>query len=536
MTEIFDLAPGSSRFVIESMPPTPEPSGWHRTSTIDYEYIVSGKIDLAMGDGSVVTLEKGDVNVQLGGVHQWWNRYEEPCVLVIVMVGVEDEEPAAGCSTRRLRHDAAPGTHTPCRTRPARGMQRRKGEDEMTSVMAGGVPFGTQIRLVAEDDPEGVGIIFAAEDGADREVTWRELDERSTQIAHVFVEHGLRVGDHLAVCLRNSPEHLMVSFAGWKVGATVVPMRWDLPEWERGRVLATIRPKVTVDAGTPSSSTPASRRPPLCSTRWCPRGGGASAARGRPGRPRSSSGRRGAVLPRGRGEHRRGGLRRHCPRRNWSWCRRRCTTRTALRRPGTSWPASASCCSNGSMRHGSSTWSNEYKITGFIARHPDAPTPGPGARHRGGATSPPSTGSSRGPRRSPCGWAAAGASWSAPSTSSSATARPRGTAWPAVAATSGWPIWAPWVALRGDRGEDPRPDGDELPPGEVGGSTCAPPRPGASYIGETSRRWPRPTRVRHGGRHGLVGRGGLPVHGRPPRGHDRHRGGQRLPGRGRSRP
>jgi hypothetical protein len=31
--------------------------------------------------------------VQLGGVHQWWNRYEEPCVLVIVMVGVEDEEP-----------------------------------------------------------------------------------------------------------------------------------------------------------------------------------------------------------------------------------------------------------------------------------------------------------------------------------------------------------------------------------------------------------------------------------------------------------
>ncbi|MGO8859706.1 MAG: hypothetical protein ACLQRH_02915 [Acidimicrobiales bacterium] len=92
MTEIFDLAPGSSRFVIESMPPTPSPSGWHRTSTIDYEYIVSGKIDLAMQDGSVVTLEQGDVNVQLGGVHQWWNRYEEPCVLVIVMVGVEDEE------------------------------------------------------------------------------------------------------------------------------------------------------------------------------------------------------------------------------------------------------------------------------------------------------------------------------------------------------------------------------------------------------------------------------------------------------------
>jgi len=93
MGQIFDLAPGSSRFVIESMPPTASPSGWHRTSTIDYEYIVSGRIDLLMQDGSAVTLEKGDVNIQLGGVHQWWNRYVEPCVLVIVMVGIEDEDP-----------------------------------------------------------------------------------------------------------------------------------------------------------------------------------------------------------------------------------------------------------------------------------------------------------------------------------------------------------------------------------------------------------------------------------------------------------
>jgi len=124
----------------------------------------------------------------------------------------------------------------------------------MTSVepvepaQAGGVPFGTQIHRVAEADPDGVGIIFAAEDGTERRVTWRELDERSTQMAHVLVERGLQVGEHLAICLRNSPEHVMVCFAGWKVGATVVPMRWDLPEWERGRVLAAIRPTLTVDA------------------------------------------------------------------------------------------------------------------------------------------------------------------------------------------------------------------------------------------------------------------------------------------------
>ena len=105
-----------------------------------------------------------------------------------------------------------------------------------------GCRTGRQIRHVAEEHPGEIGIIFAAEDGTERQVTWRELDERSTQMAHVLAERGLRVGDILAVCLRNSPEHLMVCFAGWKVGAAVVPMRWDLPEWERARVLAAIDP------------------------------------------------------------------------------------------------------------------------------------------------------------------------------------------------------------------------------------------------------------------------------------------------------
>jgi bile acid-coenzyme A ligase len=119
----------------------------------------------------------------------------------------------------------------------------------MASVMTdGGVPYGTQIRHTAEAEPDAVAIVFAAEDGTERLVTFRELDERSTQIARVLIERGLEVGDFLAVSLRNSPEHLMACFAGWKAGAIVVPMRWDLPEWERGRVLATMRPKLVVDA------------------------------------------------------------------------------------------------------------------------------------------------------------------------------------------------------------------------------------------------------------------------------------------------
>jgi bile acid-coenzyme A ligase len=110
------------------------------------------------------------------------------------------------------------------------------------------VPFGTQIHLVAQAGPERVGIVFAAEDGSERTVTFGDLDERSTRLARVLSARGLAVGDHLAVSLPNSPEHLVATFAGWKVGAVVVPMRWNLPRWERDRVLAVIDPRLTVDA------------------------------------------------------------------------------------------------------------------------------------------------------------------------------------------------------------------------------------------------------------------------------------------------
>ncbi len=96
---------------------------------------------------------------------------------------------------------------------------------------------------------------------AEQTITWRQLDLRSNQLAHVFAQRGLGVGDRLAVCLRNSLEHLLAGFAGWKVGATVVPVRWDLPEWERNRLLAVLRP---ASCSTPTSSTwstPAGRRP-----------------------------------------------------------------------------------------------------------------------------------------------------------------------------------------------------------------------------------------------------------------------------------
>ncbi|HUY65179.1 MAG TPA: AMP-binding protein [Acidimicrobiales bacterium] len=109
-----------------------------------------------------------------------------------------------------------------------------------------GIPYGTRLHQVAEPRRDEVAIVFVAEDGHERLVTWGEVDDRSTQLARVLAEEGLAAGDYLAISLKNSPEHLFACFAGWKVGAAVVPMRWDLPDWELSRLMDVLKPAVVV--------------------------------------------------------------------------------------------------------------------------------------------------------------------------------------------------------------------------------------------------------------------------------------------------
>src|SRR5919198_1969962 len=86
---------------------------------------------------------------------------------------------------------------------------------------------------------------FAAE-GPDRAVTWGELDRRSNQVARLLAQHGIGVDDVVIVGLKNSVEHFFTTFGTWKVGGCVIPLRWDLPTWERERLLEVAAPKAIV--------------------------------------------------------------------------------------------------------------------------------------------------------------------------------------------------------------------------------------------------------------------------------------------------
>jgi bile acid-coenzyme A ligase len=112
--------------------------------------------------------------------------------------------------------------------------------------------YGGRLRQLATRKPDDLALIFAAEDGTEREISWRELDDRSTQVARALAEQGLALGDRLAIGLRNSPEHLFAAFGGWKLGSVVVPLRWDLPEWELARVQQVLQPTVNLHLGDTS--------------------------------------------------------------------------------------------------------------------------------------------------------------------------------------------------------------------------------------------------------------------------------------------
>jgi mannose-6-phosphate isomerase-like protein (cupin superfamily) len=69
----------------------PDAPGMHTTASVDYEYVVSGRVVLELDDGATRELSAGDTVIQNGTRHAWRNPYDEPCVLVVVLVGAHHD-------------------------------------------------------------------------------------------------------------------------------------------------------------------------------------------------------------------------------------------------------------------------------------------------------------------------------------------------------------------------------------------------------------------------------------------------------------
>ena len=100
------------------------------------------------------------------------------------------------------------------------------------------VSIARRIRQLAAGHPAQDDVVFRriGLDGSEPGFGWPALDRRSSQVAAALAARGLGHGDRLAVALRNSPEFVFSVLAAWKLGAVPVPIRWDVPGWELGRL------------------------------------------------------------------------------------------------------------------------------------------------------------------------------------------------------------------------------------------------------------------------------------------------------------
>jgi bile acid-coenzyme A ligase len=99
-----------------------------------------------------------------------------------------------------------------------------------------GVPFAERIQILGRERADAVAVTFVDRHGSKQRLSWGHLDRRANQLGRAMAARGVGVGDRVGLELPNSVEMVEAVLAAWKVGASPVPVRWDLPDWERGRV------------------------------------------------------------------------------------------------------------------------------------------------------------------------------------------------------------------------------------------------------------------------------------------------------------
>jgi fatty-acyl-CoA synthase len=102
------------------------------------------------------------------------------------------------------------------------------------SAVAGtrGMAHGEQLSRIARKYPDRAAYICQ-----DAVRTFGEVDARVTSLANALAARGLRHGDRLAVLMMNSVERIESIFAGWRLGAIVVPVNFRLVAEEVGFIL-----------------------------------------------------------------------------------------------------------------------------------------------------------------------------------------------------------------------------------------------------------------------------------------------------------
>ena len=79
------------------------------------------------------------------------------------------------------------------------------------------------IDALAEQEPDKVAILWANEKGEEHKFTYKDLKERSNQVANMMLDHGVRKGDMVMSVLKRHYEYWFLAYGLMKMGAILIP-------------------------------------------------------------------------------------------------------------------------------------------------------------------------------------------------------------------------------------------------------------------------------------------------------------------------
>jgi bile acid-coenzyme A ligase len=97
--------------------------------------------------------------------------------------------------------------------------------------------YGRRLTEIAAARPDDVDLVIVARDGTETGVSNARLEQRANQIARYFESRGVAKGSVVALALPTCEDHVFATLAIWKLGATLLPLRHDQPQWELDRLL-----------------------------------------------------------------------------------------------------------------------------------------------------------------------------------------------------------------------------------------------------------------------------------------------------------
>ena len=112
--------------------------------------------------------------------------------------------------------------------------------------------LGRALAWLAEQDPDRVAVRDPR-----RSLTRRQLDRDSNRLARCYADLGVRQDDLVQVALPNGVDFYLACAAAWKLGATPAPVAATLPDAERAALLELADPALVVGTTTGSGGRPA---------------------------------------------------------------------------------------------------------------------------------------------------------------------------------------------------------------------------------------------------------------------------------------